>query len=238
MHPFFQDLQDDIVASREQMSLQYLESTDIIPKRDIVLEEVINWCPTIETNFSVPHENVTKNQSEIILDSDGQYVAEVDDLRTSLEKSYIGLENMIASGAQSIARSLVFATDNADEIEKEMTKFIFWYGLSMFFIVAIDALTLLLLFGVFAASRANPSRVIEFFQTRLIVPLFFVFVNVAWIVSVIFTVVAVLSADMCTGSPEHNIVAIFHEKEQTMDPLLYSMTKYYVEVRDFLLSLF
>ena len=215
------------------MQVQYKASNKTIPKRDIILDEVVNWCANIETNFSVSPDDITlpQNRTGIILDSDGKYVAEVDDFRSSLEKSYSSLSDMIAPGAQTIARTLDIANVNAQDVEQTMSEFIFWYGLSMFFIVLIDAITLFLLAGVYLASRSEPSPRIECIQTRIFLPVFTLLISASWFMTAAFAVAAVFSADVCTGSPESNIVAVFYEKEQTMDPLLYSMTQYYVEVR-------
>lgn len=212
------------------MDHQYLASESIIPKRDIVLENIMNWCPNVETNFTVSVDDLSKVDGDIVLDSDGNYVAQVDNLRASLALSYFSLDNMISDGAQTISKSLDTASKNAQDVEDGFNRFLFWYGLSMFFIVAIDLLTIALLGGVYVASRSNPSAKAANIMTNILIPTFTIFMILSWVTTAIFGAVSIFSADVCTGSPELNIVAVFHEKEQTMDPLLYAMTKYYVEV--------
>ena len=46
-------------------------------------------------------------------------------------------------------------------------------------------------------------------------------------------VVAIFTADMCTGSPDEKLMQVVHIKEQSMNHLLYDMSKYYVEVSKF-----
>jgi len=183
--------------------------------RDSILDGLsnsTNWCPNAAANpttpvLGIPIANVT---SELV---------------TNLN----GLSDFNIRGAITLEETLQEASTEQEEISFEMDLYSWWFYVTLGFILLLDLLCIIFICGVITAWCGKQPVAFNKFQTFIAMPIFSFLVNISWLFTSGFALAAVLNADVCTGSPEENLVAIFHEKEAEMNPLLFGMTKYYVE---------
>eukprot|EP00592_Proboscia_alata_P011153 CAMPEP_0194365520 /NCGR_PEP_ID=MMETSP0174-20130528/13591_1 /TAXON_ID=216777 /ORGANISM="Proboscia alata, Strain PI-D3" /LENGTH=635 /DNA_ID=CAMNT_0039140271 /DNA_START=77 /DNA_END=1984 /DNA_ORIENTATION=+ len=189
-------------------------------ERDLTLESIDSWCPNANINGTIA---VTTSSDDNITylstgtSSDGLY------------SSLVDLTTFAVGGINSIEGSLVEAKMKGEDIKESMNNYAWWHLGTLGFILGVDFLVALFSIGVILAWKNIQPLPFEILQTYCALPLFAFLVSTTWLAAAGFAFTAVLTSDVCTGSPEENLVSIFNEQETDLDPLLYAMTKYYVE---------
>lgn len=222
-------LRDTIDATSQQLRLQHTNSSHTIPQGELALERISAWCSNVETNFTLERIYEDDERYTYTYNKDGNVLVDVDGMRSEFIELYSTLGNMIADSSINVVDALDEASNNAQDETDNMDEFLWWYGTCLFFLLALDALTIIFMVGAYMASKTDTSIWFENLLSCVFLPIFAFLVNVSWMLTSGVATAAVLTADACSGSPEKNLVAIFHEKQQTLDPLLYSLTKYYIE---------
>lgn len=227
------ELDDALKTSAGQMNVQNEvgSNEELVKRKESIVELIENTCPLVENNFTISLDDIVGDLDPdfYIVDSNGDYVILVELLRMAAAEGYTRLNDFGVATSDTVKGVLESASANANEIQDEMDQFLYWYGLSIFVVVAIDAIAICLMFGVFMAQKTKPSKMFESVLSYILLPIFILLIDLSWVVTATFAVVTILSADVCTGSPETNLKAVFHEKQASMETLLYDMTVYYVE---------
>uniref|UniRef100_A0A7S2ERE7 Uncharacterized protein n=1 Tax=Ditylum brightwellii TaxID=49249 RepID=A0A7S2ERE7_9STRA len=200
--------------------------------RNAVLAGLPQWCPNSQDNtITIPSGSLISEPKGIGVEAVGENSITLSfaNWTANVEENLLSLGSFATEGQLGIHTALGEAYDKADEIEKRMTKYKWLFFLALAVIVAVDLFTMVFLVGVIQAWKGRVSRTFIKIQNFFAMPIFTFLINALCLLVCGFMITAVLSADVCTGGPERNVISIFNQQEAYLDPLLFQMTTYYVE---------
>lgn len=203
--------------------------------RDAAVSELGSWCPNAaggENNLIISAEGVPSTL-ESINNGDGtlsvSFYNDTKDLLNALDE----LEDFIVPGSERVEEVLLLARNHAVNINDTFQETSWWFYFAVAFAILIVAFAIVFMAGVCLAWTYRLPNCFERLLTYGLFPIFGGLLGLLWLCVSGFAYVLVLNADLCSGSPEENVVAILHQKETEMDQLLFTMASYYVEVSFF-----
>jgi len=230
--------QQNVMATKDIIdnNLQRVDALIMIGKqaaevRDAAVEELASWCPNAaggENNLIISAEGVPSTL-EFIDNGDGtlsvSFYNDTKDLLNALD----ALEDFIVPGSERVEEALLLARNHAVNTYNTFEETSWWFYFAVAFTVLIVVLAIVFMVGACLAWTYRLPQCFERLQTYGIFPIFAGLLGLLWLCVSGFAFALVLNADLCSGSPEENVVAILHQKEIDMDQLLFGMASYYIE---------
>ena len=204
-----------------------------IEVRDVAIEQLSSWCPNAaagENQTLLLSAQDIPSTIDAIDNGDGtisvNFYNQTEELLETLEE----LEDFLVPGSLRVEETLGLARRNAVKVNNTFEDTSWWFYFAVVFTILVDILTLFFMAGVFGAWTYRLPMFLERVQTYVIFPIFSGLLGLLWLCVSGFVFTLVLNADLCSGSPEENVVAILHQREKEIEPLLFDMASYYVEV--------
>lgn len=225
-----QDTNDMIFDNLERINDLILTGQQAALVRSQATEELASWCPKAAENAWTLSSG---NFPQILVSQEGEdkfsslsLKNETNDLLKALED----LEDFLIPGSLRVEDSLVRARNHGIKIYETFDDTAdWWFHFVVVFTIIFDALAITFMVGCCLAWTYRLPKCFERLQTYVILPSFCGILLMFCISVSGFAFALVLNADLCSGSPEENVVSIIQEKELEMDPLLFKMADYYVE---------
>lgn len=227
-----QKTQDVINNNLQRVDALISSGKQAIEVRDVAMEQLSAWCPNAlasENNNLLLSAQDIPSTLDAIDNGDGTISVNLYNQTTELIQTLGDLEEFLVTGSERVEETLMIARQNAVEVNDTFGETSWWFYFAVVFVVLVDILTLLFMAGACFAWTYRLPVFLERFQTYVIFPIFSGLLALLWLCVSGFVFTLVLNADLCSGSPEENVVAILHQKEKEMEPLLFDMASYYVE---------
>ena len=186
------------------------------------MEQLSAWCPNAlasENNTLLLSAQDIPSTLDAIDNGDGTISVNLYNQTTELMQTLGDLEEFLVTGSERVEETLMIARQNAVEVNDTFGETSWWFYFAVVFVVLVDILTLLFMAGACFAWTYRLPVFLERFQTYVIFPIFSGLLALLWLCVSGFVFTLVLNADLCSGSPEENVVAILHQKEKEMEPL-------------------
>jgi len=185
-------------------------SSEAIPKTDDLLVDIVQFCPSASSSSNI-------GKAIVSLGSDLNAI-------TSITTDIISLK----SGLKKMQ-------ETTKKIDKTVDNFDWWMWVTVTFLIVYMILSITFIAGVVMAWKERSERGFNCVQSYILLPLFTVFVFGSILMSSIFSVLAVLDADLCSGteftpSPDVTFVNLLNRNEEYQNgALMYNTISYYAQ---------
>uniref|UniRef100_A0A6U5E078 Protein tweety homolog n=1 Tax=Corethron hystrix TaxID=216773 RepID=A0A6U5E078_9STRA len=205
-----EDLSSMIEKTTQEIGTFLDFSAQALPKTDQLLLDIVQFCPSSSGNSNI-------GKSVVALGSSLNAVTPIDDEITNLQ---FGLGEMRGTMAT---------------IDRTIEAFGWWVWVTSALLVLKVILAVVFIVGVSMAWRDRSDRTFTCAQSYVVLPIFSVFVMASVVCASLFSVLAVMDADFCTGteyvpSPDVTVVNLLNRNEELKNGgLLYSTISYYAQ---------
>jgi hypothetical protein len=141
------------------------------------------------------------------------------------------LQSLSVDNAERVHTALSDAKEGFEEVDNNMEASQWWFIVAVVLTALLMLITTVFMYGVVSAWKGiQRPECFAKVHKYIGMPLFGSLIVLSMIAFVVSAIVAVMGADVCTGSPEKNTISVLSRKEANMDPLLFDMTVYFVQV--------
>jgi succinate dehydrogenase hydrophobic anchor subunit len=141
------------------------------------------------------------------------------------------LQSLSVDNAERVHTALSDAKESFEDVEYNMGASQWWFIVAVTLTALLMLITMVFMYGVVSAWKGiqRPDCFAKVHK-YIGMPFFVSLIVLAILTFAVSAIAAVMGADVCTGSPEKNTISVLSRKEANMDPLLFDMTVYFVQV--------